>query len=466
MRETRKLNLLKRELQQAVEEPSKAKSPLKSVLVTSLPAVVDLSSQTIMWTVEAIFIGQISAAAFGGVGIAIQVIVLSMTVLLTFIVGASLIVTRKLGAGNHWEANHILGQTLIIGVGLAIIITLVWYFGAPQLLSLIREETGEARRAGVTYLRTISMFAPLIILNFIAIGVVRGAGETINSMFVNVGTNVLNLILAPALIFGLWGFPRLEVYGAALAVGISHTVGSMGTIYLLRSRRSALFLAFMEITRPNWATFKRLFKAGLPTTLEQLVWAAGLLVVSTYAGVISITVLAAHQVFLRIQSVLSMVYMGFSLGAMSLMGKNLGAEQQKLAEKTAETSGWVIFVFAVAISAGMLVFADFMFDMFTDDPQVIRTGKVVVGLFALVQIPKAVDAVLMGNLRGAGDLKWLMWITIACVLVFELGVSWLTGFVFNLSLWGFWIVHTTTETSRLILNYWRFRGGNWKFFDM
>lgn len=443
----------------------KAKSPLSSILKTSLPAVIDLSSQTVMWTIEAILIGKISAAAFGGVGMAIQVIVVCMAVLLTFIVGASLIVTRHLGANNHWEANHILGQTVMIGVVLSIVLTLIWFFGAPQIFNLIRDEGGEAKAAGVTYLRTVAMFGPLIIINFMAIGVVRGAGETLYSMLVNVGINGLNLMLAPLLIFGWFGFPRLEVFGAALAVGISHTAGFMATLYLLRSRRIVLFLSFKELTTPNWQTFRRLFAAGLPTTIEQLVWSMGLLIVSAYAAVISITVLAAHQVFLRIQSILSMFYMGFSLGAMTLMGRNLGAEQRKLAERTAEMAGWVVFVFAMAILSCMIFLSDSIITVFTDDPQVIRTGSIVISLFALVQIPKAVNGVLMGNLRGAGDMKWLMWITIGSVLFFEVGMNWVMVFVFNLSLWGLWLMHVMDETTRLVLDYWRYRGGKWKFID-
>lgn len=87
-------------------------------------------------------------------------------------------------------------------------------------------------------------------------------------------------------------------------------------------------------------------------------------------------------------------------------------------------------------------------------------------LFALVQIPKAVDGVLMGNLRGAGDLKWLMWITIISVFIFEISLNWMIAFVFNLSLWGLWLMHTADETLRLVLNYWRYRGGKWKFIDI
>jgi putative MATE family efflux protein len=441
-----------------------ADSPLKSILKTSVPAVVDLSSQTIMWTIEAIFIGQLGAAAFAGVGMAIQVIILFMTVLLTFVVGSSLIITRYLGAGNRWEANHILGQAMMVGIAIAVSLTFFWYFGATQIFKLIQEDNNSgAEQAGVTYLKTVAIFAPFIITNFIALGIVRGSGDTKYSMMINVGVNTLNLLLAPLLIFGLLGLPELKVRGAALAVGISHTLGFAATMLLLRSRKAVLFLSFRELTTPNLASFKRLFRAGLPTTIEQLVWAFGQLVISGYAAVISVTVLAAHQAFMRIQAVLSMFYMGFGMGAMTLMGKNLGADRRRLAELTAKMTGWVVFVFVMSVVAILFIFSGSVISIFTSDEKVIALGSFVLRIFAVVQIPKAVNGVLMGNLRGAGDLNWLMWLSILSVAILEVGLNWFVVFVLNLSLTGLWLVQFCDESLRLALNYWRFRGGKWKF---
>jgi len=420
-----------------------------------------------MWTVEAIFIGQIGAAAFAGVGMAIQVIILFMTVLLTFVVGSSLIITRYLGADNRWEANHILGQALMIGIVIAFSLAFFWYFGATHIFKLIQEEPGSgAERSGVTYLKTVAMFAPFIITNFIALGIVRGAGDTQYSMMINVGVNTLNLALAPTLIFGWLGLPRLEVRGAAMALGISHSLGFMATALLLRSRKSVLFLSFRELTTPNLETFRRLFRAGLPTTIEQLVWAFGQVVITSYAATIAVTVLAAHQAFMRIQAILSMFYMGFGMGAMTLMGKNLGADRQALAEYTAKMAGWVVFFFVLTVVIIMFLFSNHIISVFTNDERVIAVGSFVLRVFAVVQIPKAVNGVIMGNLRGAGDLKWLMWLSVVSVAVLEIGLNWFVVFVFHLSLIGLWLIQLVDESLRLSLNYWRFRGGKWKLFEI
>ena len=439
------------------------RTPLKNILKTSIPAVIDLSSQTIMFTIEAMFIGRLSTAAFAGQGLAIQVIIACLTILITFIVGSSLIVARHLGAEQREEANHVLGQALMISIVISFIIALVWYFGGVYLFRLIKEGSSiEAQRAGISYLRIVAMFAPIMITNFVAVGCIRGAGDTHLSMIVNVSINSLNLILAPLLIFGWFGFPRWEVEGAAMALGISHSIGFLITLYILRTRKSVLFLSFRELTTPNFKTFKRLSKTGIPTTIEQLVWALGLLVVSIYAARLGKEYLAIHMVFNRIQNVLSMAYLGLSLGAMTLMGKNLGAEKQQLAERTARTASWVGFVFSSIVAIVMVVFAKQILFMFTPEERVIQLGINAMIIFALVQIPKAVDNVIIGNLRGAGDLKWIMYMTMLGVVFLEVGFSWVLAFVFNMALAGLWLVHFIDETIRLILNYWRFKGGHWK----
>ena len=151
------------------------------------------------------------------------------------------------------------------------VISLVWFFGAPYVFAMIREESPSASIYGIKYITTVAWFAPLIITNFIALGIMRGVGDTRLSMKINVTVQVINLILDALLIFGLFGFPRLETMGAGLAVGIAHSIGFFMTVYVLRSRKSELFLAYMEISRPNIRTFKKLIKMGIPTTVEQLV---------------------------------------------------------------------------------------------------------------------------------------------------------------------------------------------------
>lgn len=441
---------------------SPRKSHLKDILKTSLPAVLDLSSQTIAWLIEAIFIGHLSAAALAGVGVALQIIILTFTIILTFVIGASVIIIRYLGADDEWNANHVMAQALMMGTLMSVLIGLLWYFGGTQIFAIIREEEPIARAYGVQYMQIISFFSPLIIVNFVALGILRMAGDTLITMKVNVFANVVHLILSPLLIFGLWEFPRLEAKGAAIAVSIAHSLAFFLTLYYLRSRKATLFLSFREYTTFNFQTFKRLFKLGLPTTIEQLVWALGQLILSMFAARMGIIALATHQVFSRIQSVLSMGFQGFGIASMSLVGKNIGASEEHQAVSAGRLAGRVAFVAALITAAVLIIFRKWMLVIFTSNQEVINFGANVLIILAILQIPKAVNIVFSSNLRGGADLAWLMWLAIWSVLMFETIGAYVFSVVLQLSLAGLWIIQILDESWRLALNYWRFRKKKWK----
>jgi len=444
------------------------------ILKTSLPAALDLASQPVMWLIEAVFIGRLSAAALGGVGFALQIILVTSTLLLTFVMGAIILINRHLGSKDRWGANHILGQTIMSGLLLAIPIGLIWYFGSPVLFKIIQEKEfltslSDTYRSGIgsgiEYLQTVALFAPVLVPNFIAVGMIRGAGDTYWSMAINVTMNVTNAVLTPILIYGLFGLPRLEVRGAALAMGIAHTLGFCITLFYLRRKTSTLFLSFQEMTRPKWKSVQRLFKMGLPTTVEQLVWSGGQLVVTGYVALISISALAIHQVFLRIQGVLSMFYLGFGLAAMTYMGKNIGANEHYQAERTGKMTQRIVLIFGLVILGVMMVFYKPIIHLFIRKEDVIIADygfRAIFIVFALVQVPKAMNTVISGSLRGAGDIQWIMWVNIIAVLLLEIGVNWIGAFIFHFGLMGIWTVQMIDELLKSTINFARFQSGKCK----
>ena len=427
-----------------------------------------------MWLIEAVFIGRLSAAALGGVGFALQIILLTSTLLLTFVIGAIILINRHLGSNDRWGANHILGQTVMAGFLLSIPIGLIWYFGSPFLFNLIREREILSTisksyisgiDSGIIYLQTVAFFTPLLVPNFIAVGMIRGAGDTHMSMIINVTMNMTNVVLTPILIYGLFGFPRLEVKGAALAMGIAHTLGFCLTFFYLRRSSSTLYLSFSELTTPKWNSFKQLFKMGLPTTVEQVVWSAGQLIVTGYVALMGITELAVHQIFLRIQGVLSMFYLGFGLAAMTHVGKNLGANEHINAEYTGKMSHRIVFIFGIIILILMIVFSKPLLHLFIrkEDAIIADYGfRIIFIVFALVQVPKAMNTVISGSLRGAGDIQWIMWINIFAVLLLEVSANWIGAFIFHFGLLGIWSIQMLDEILKSNVNYFRFRGGKWK----
>jgi Na+-driven multidrug efflux pump len=257
----------------------------------------------------------------------------------------------------------------------------------------------------------------------------------------------------------------MEVKGAALAVGCAHTLGFSMTIFYLRRATSTIFLSFKELTTPNWNSFKQLFKMGLPTTVEQLVWSIGQFVVMGYVALLGITELAIHNVFLRLQGVLSMFYLGFGLTAMTHVGKNLGANEHSQAEHSGKITHRTTLVFVSFVVVMMIVFSSPLLHLFIrrEDAFIVdyRFNALFI-VFSLVQIPKAMNTVIVGSLRGAGDIRWIMWINIIGVLFLEIGMNWIGTFAFHFGLLGIWGVQGLDEVVKSLINLFRFRRGKWK----
>ncbi|RMF58162.1 MAG: MATE family efflux transporter, partial [Calditrichaeota bacterium] len=82
-------------------------------------------------------------------------------------------------------------------------------------------------------------------------------------------------------------------------------------------------------------------------------------------------------------------------------------------------------------------------------------------VLAIIQLPKAVNIVFTGNLRGGADLTWLMYLAMLSVLLFEVIGGYLLSFTLDLYLIGLWLTQGIDETFRLSLNSWRFRQKKW-----
>lgn len=405
--------------------------------------------------------GHLGAEALAGVGMAAQVVIFTSTLLLTFIMGSSIIVNQHLGAGKVEEANHFLGQSVMISTFFSLGISVLWYFAAPLIFRTILGAEAQAASLGVGYLRVIAYFGPLVIVNFVSVGILRGAGDTHLSMIVNLAINGINVVLTPLLVYGLFGFPRLEVRGAALATGLAHSIGFAITFTLLLSHRSVLSLRMKDLKTVNLRSSRQLFFMGAPITLEQMAWVTGQMFVMGYAARLSTVALATHQVLLRLQAVISMLYQGIGMGAMTLTGKSLGANQRERARMVGTVSSRIVFITVVLVAGILFFLSKPIMYLFTSDQRVIRLGVLLLGLVAVIQVPKALNIVISGNLRGAGDIRWLMLVTILGVLIFEVLGAWGLGLWFGLGLVGLWLATGIDESSRSLANYLRYRGGRW-----
>ncbi|UCF04271.1 MAG: MATE family efflux transporter [bacterium] len=440
------------------------KTGLGSILKTSVPIIVDLAAQILMWTIEINLVSRIAPAlmnrtfpgagatavdALTAVGNVVQIIILTFTALLIFVFGATIIINRLLGEGNHEEANHFLGQSIFTALFPAIAISGLWYLLAPILFEFVLGTPAAVTVVGVEYFRILSYFTPFIIMNFVAIGIVRGAGDTHLAMITGLIVNCLHLVLALFLIFGLGICPPLGVRGAALAAGIAHTIGCIFTYSVILRGKSVLTFNWHDFRTIKGSTIKRVLRTGTPITLEQLAWMVGITVVIGFSNRLGTVAAAAHIIVLTFQRLFSILYQAFGMGALTLVGQRYGASEHDHARQTTVQFFWLVCAVVLFLVAIIFFRARYFVMLFTNDPEVLSLCATVLKVAAFVQIPKALSYVYSFSLRGVGENRYPMYLAIFGVIAFEVILGYNMAFTFGLSLVGLWIAQGIDEVFKV-----------------
>lgn len=448
------------------------KPSFRSILKTSVPILIDLGAQILMWTIETTLVGHIAITtlarhypgtgatgvdALTAVGNVVQVILYTCTILLIFVFGASIIIVRLLGAGRKEDANHFLGQTIFTALFPAIGIAVIWYFAAPLIFSTVLGTSEAVTAIGVDYLRTVSWFAPFIIMNFVAIGLVRGAGDTHLAMITGLLVNGIHLVLAVLLVFGVWKFPELGVRGAALAAGTAHTVGCIFTFSVILRGRSMLTFNWSDFRDINSRSIIHVIKTGTPITLEQLAWMTGMTIVIGFSNRLTPAAAAGHIIILTYQRIFSMIYQAFGMGALTLVGKRYGAREFIKARQTTRMFAWLVSGVVVVIAGTLYFSARYWVLLFTSDPEVVRVTVYALKIAALIQIPKALSYVYSFSLRGIGENRYPMYLAFFGVIFFQVILGYNLAFTAGLSLAGLWIAAGVDEIFKVSMFFRRFR---------
>jgi putative MATE family efflux protein len=287
----------------------------------------------------------------------------------------------------------------------------------------------------------------------------RAAGDVMTPLWLGLITNAINIVLVYGFVYGRFGFPAMGVMGAALANGISFTVGTVlicalwawGSVRIRLQRGRSL-------TRER---IRQIFRVGYPAGLEQGIMEVGFLVFLWVVALYGTPAYAAYGIGVQILSISFLVGFGFTIAASTHVGQLLGAGDPDGAVR----SGWratglsiaTMTVLGTLIAAAAEPLAEFMID----DPEVVRITVIFIYIMAAVQPLMAIVFTLGGALRGAGDTRFPLLTTFVGLVGVRGGGSALFAFYGLDVAWIFGALILDYLVKSLML-VWRFHSGGWK----
>jgi len=443
------------------------------------PLVVSMASFTLMQFVDRVFLAHYGAAAFQA---ALPAGTLSFTLISFFhaLAGyAGAFAAQYHGAGNPVGGARATAQGLWLTLASA---PLMWaLIPAGRWGMAVAGHPPEVLGEENIYFTILMVGGVIVTLNGALSGFFNGRGDTRAVMRATVVGNAVNLALDYAMIFGRWGFPRLGIAGAAWA-----TIAGGAT--------TALFLAWRYVgisTQAEYGPrlfgqfdavlFRRLLRFGTPAALHLAMDSGSFAVFVLLTGRLGGVPLAASNMAFSINNIAFQPLLALNMAASILVGQYQGRRRYDIAERagwTALKAGWLYMGF---MGLTFVLFPGAYIGLFGnvggDLPReaLLRTARPLMGMMAVWGMFDAVNMVLLGALRGAGDTHfamiystitaWLFWIPGEIALAVWLSrrsasgplPDWMGGGI--TPLWGWLTVYVIV----LSVGFWgRFRSGRWK----
>jgi multidrug resistance protein, MATE family len=374
----------------------------RRVFGLALPIIGEQLLHTLVVAIDTFLVARLSKEAVAGVGIAVEFIYFIIAILIALEIGATILISQAYGAGNIPRVVVLARQALSWGLLLAVPVSLLGVFLAPQIVALFGLEPEVASNAN-TYLKISAATSVFLLLTFVAGAIFRGTGDSRTPLYAAIVANLVNVVASYGLIFGKGGLPELGVAGSAWGAAIARCCSAAILVGLLLAGARGIHLWGTGSWRPRLSVGKALMRLGLPASLEQVVSSAGFVTMLAVVALIGTPALAAQQIAFTALSLAFMPGFGFGLAATALVGQSVGArrlDDAGIASRIAEN--WAI-IWMTAGGIAYFFFAPQIMAIFIDDRAVESAGIDALRALAIGLPIWAVWSVYGGSLRGIGD---------------------------------------------------------------
>ncbi len=413
---------------------------------------------TLVHFVDIVMVSRLSDDAAAAVGQAAQILWVAM-ILFTFIaVGASILVTHHLGAKDQAGADRISAVAIAANTWIGLLVSILLYVLARQALQLVQMPR-QLQEVAMQFLPLMGGTLFLEAQNIAMSAVLRAHGHPRDPLWVVGVQNALNAAGNALLLFGLLGFPRLGVAGAALSGVLSRLVAFV-IFWVLVRRRTGVRIRFQDYVRIPMTEISRILRIGLPSAGENLLWAFAFVVTTSFIARMGATALATQTYVMQIVN--CMVLLGLSIGLANeiLVGRDVGAGQFERAYENALHSLRTGFTCVCITVVPIVLLAPQLLSIFTNDQEIIHTGVVLLRMGLLLETGRIFNLVLVMSLRATGDALFPFLIGIVSMWGIWVPLAWVLGLKLGFGLPGIWVSMMTDEWFRgaVFFRRWRRRG--------
>ena len=385
---------------QMTHENKMGTMPVRKLLMSmAWPAILSMTINAMYNVVDSIFVSRIGEDALTAVSLVNPIQMMIIAISVGSGVGINSLIARRLGAKNQEAADKAASTSIRIGLFNYLIFFVIGVFFAKPFISGYAEEGTFIFESACQYLQIVCIGSLFLNIQVVLEKVLQSTGNMVAPMKCSLTGAIVNVILDPILIFGLFGMPQMGVAGAALATIIGQMCGMiMGVSIVLRGEH----LVNIKIRgfKMDWKIVADIYKVGLPSIVMQSIASVMIIFYNMILVAYSTTAVAVLGVYFRIQSFVFMPVFGLNQGAMPILGYNYGAKNKDRLMKTYKEAFKVALIVMAAglfqaIPAQLLL-------IFDASEEMLRIGVPALRLISLCFIPAAFGIITGTLFQGTG----------------------------------------------------------------
>lgn len=436
----------------------------REITPLALPIFLENTCVLLMGVLSTFLVSWLGKEAMAGVGLADSFNMVIMAFFAAVDLGTTVVVAFSLGTRDRKRARAAARQSLVLMTALAILLAVVIHLAGEQIINVIAgAATPEVKALALSYLQTTVWSYPAAAIALIGSGALRGAGNTKIPLLINVGMNILNILISSTLIYGLFSWDGLGFVGAGLGLTISRYIGAFGIIYVLMiGLNPALRISLKSYFTPlNSNILRDVLGIGIPASIESVLFNCGKLLTQMFVAGMGTNVIAGNFIAFSIAGLINLP--GSALGSAStiIVGKRLGKGQIAQAEKQLRYVFWLATVGLTILAWGTAPFAGLFASFYTQEEDVKEVVKILIWLNAAFMPIWAASWVLPAGLKGARDARFTMWVSMLGMWGCRVVAGYTLGVLLGMGVVGVWLGMFSDWAVRGAFFYWRMVSGRW-----
>ena len=348
--------------------------------------------------VDSIVVGNyVGTDALAAVGAVFPIMMLFNALFMGVSMGAQIVISQTFGAKDEQGLRTVTNTAITLAIIIGAAITVVGTPLARPMLALIKTPANIIDDSAV-YLMIIFAGTLGNVFYNLGSGALRGMGDSRWPLVAMLVSSVTNIVLDLVFVIAF----DMGVAGVAWATSIAHFLSGMIPLWRIQSGAYPVRLYMKDITHPDGWAASRIFKLGLPSSVQNAAMSLGSIVIQSFANSFGSNFIAANTIIMKADGFAIMPMMGLGMASTSFVGQNIGAGKIDRAKKGVHAGQISALVVGVVVGAALYAFGEYIMRAFGADGQVLMMGVSGIRFLAFCYVFVGLDQVTGGAMRGAG----------------------------------------------------------------